>query len=495
MYREILRNDFHAFIHRSFLELNYGPTFLPNWHLELLAAKLEDVRLGRTRRLIINLPPRYLKTLAATVAFPAWLLGHDPSAKLLCLGYAQDVSDKFARECKMLMMSPFYRALFETRLAEDRIANSDFATTAGGERFATSTGGVITSRGADYIIIDDPTKADDALSDVKRKSISEIYDNTIRSRLNYREKGAIVLVMQRLHTDDLVAHVQKSEEWELLSLPAIATEDERYVLRTPYGRRIIKRKLGEALQPSLESVATLENMRRGMSDYNFSAQFQQNPTPREGNRVKRAWFKYYNPGEQPTKFDWVVQSWDTANKATELNDYSVCTTWGIYKRQFYLLDVFRRRLIYPELKRAVIAMAEKFNPSKILIEDKASGTQLIQELGHDTHLPIRAFLPDGGSDKEIRLDVHSNEIANGNVFLPQDAPWLGDYVAELTGFPGMTHDDQVDSTTQFFEWWTNVGRKRDDARGTPFIVFGSDYSRDDYPSSFDNRRPLGRWSY
>jgi hypothetical protein len=163
MYSEILRCDFSAFVHRSFLELNGQAAFLSNWHLEVLAAKLEDVRLGRCRRLIINIPPRHLKSHTATIAFPAWLLGHDPAKRILTVCYAQDLSDKLARDSRALMASPFYQSLFDTRLSPDRQAVGEFETTEGGYRFSSSVGGVVTGRGADIIIVDDPMKADDAI--------------------------------------------------------------------------------------------------------------------------------------------------------------------------------------------------------------------------------------------------------------------------------------------------------------------------------------------
>jgi hypothetical protein len=198
MYPEILRRDFSAFVHRSFLELNGRTPFLSNWHLEVLVAKLEDVRQGRCRRLVINIPPRHLKSHTATIAFPAWLLGHDPFKRILTVCYAQDFSDKLARDSRTLMISPFYRALFDTRLSPDRQAVGEFETTEGGYRFSSSVGGVVTGRGADIIIIDDPMKAGDAISDARRNSLNEWYDNTLRSRLNSQEEGAIILVMQRL---------------------------------------------------------------------------------------------------------------------------------------------------------------------------------------------------------------------------------------------------------------------------------------------------------
>src|SRR5271166_4701378 len=220
-------NDFDAFIHRFFLELNPQAEFKPNWHLEVPAAKLEEVRRGTCKRLIINTPPRLLKSHAASIAFPAWLLGHDPAIQILAISYAQDLSDKLARDCRALIMSPFYRSLFKTRLSAERNAVAEFETTEGGYRLSTSVGGVVTGRGADVIIVDDAMKADEALSDVRRQYVHGWYDNTLRSRLNRQDEGAIIIIMQRLHADDLVAHLQQTEAWDVLSLPAIAEKKER----------------------------------------------------------------------------------------------------------------------------------------------------------------------------------------------------------------------------------------------------------------------------
>jgi hypothetical protein len=314
MFAHLLRHDLCAFIHRSFLELEQSE-FLSNWHIEVLAAKLEDVRRGRCKRLIVNVPPRHLKSLAISIAFPALVLGHEPAKQILSVTYAQDLSDNLARRSRTLMTSAFYEALFDTRLSKGREAISDFETTNGGYRLSTSIGGVLTGRGADLIIIDDPLKADDALSEPRRRSVNEWYDNTLRSRLNSQEKGAIIIVMQRLHADDLVAHVQQTERWDVLSFPAIGERDETYHLLTPYGRKKIQRKAGEILQPSLLSPATLEIHRRAMTDYNFTAQYQQDPQPPSGIIVKREWLRFYGPSELPQKFDQIIQSWDTAISA------------------------------------------------------------------------------------------------------------------------------------------------------------------------------------
>jgi predicted phage terminase large subunit-like protein len=455
MYAHLLRHDLCAFIHRSFLEFE-GSEFHDNWHVEVLAAKLEDIRCGRCKRLILNVPPRHLKSFGASIVFPAFLLGHDPEKKILSVTYAQDLSDNLARKSRALMSGSLYQSLFDTRISKGREAVSDFETTAGGYRLSTSIGGVLTGRGADIIIIDDPIKADDAQSDARRRSVNEWYDNTLRSRLNNQETGAIILIMQRLHADDLVAHVQESETWDVLSLPAIAEQDETYEISTPYGRKTIRRKVGEVLQPSLLSATTLEAQRRAMTEYNFAAQYQQNPQPPAGIIVKRDWITHYEPHELPHKFDEVVQSWDTANKDTELADFSVCTTWGKTNRNIYLLGVFRRRLNFPDLKRAVRAQADEYNATVVLIEDKASGTSLIQELKADGFWKVRAG-PTLDGDKIMRLRGQTAKIEGAYALFPRKASWLDAYLHELTSFPNAKHDDQVDSTVYALAWSTPQG--------------------------------------
>ncbi|MGH6876480.1 MAG: phage terminase large subunit [Rhizomicrobium sp.] len=443
-YRLLLRNDFHLFLHRSFCELNPRAAFLDNWHIEVLAAKLDEVRRGLTKRLIVNLPPRHLKSHAASIALPAWWLGRDPSAQLLCVSYGQELSDKLSRDCRALMTSSFYERRFPTRLSPTRSAAEEFATTGHGFRLATSVGGVVTGRGGDVIIIDDPLKPEEAVSDAARARTNDWYDNTLYSRLNDRRCGAIVIIMQRLHEDDLVGHVRAQEEWEVVSFPAIAETDESYTIETPAGARAFGRKAGEALHEAREPLEEIARIRHALGAYNFAGQYQQQPAPLGGGMVKRGWFRFYDSGAGP--FERIVQSWDTANKATELADYSVCTSWGVKAKHFYLLDVFRQKLNFPELKRAVRAQAAQWGAEAVLIEDRASGTQLIQELIAEGLHQVKQITPDG--DKVMRLHAQTGAIENGFVHLPRAAPWLDDYLSELMTFPKSRHDDQVDSTSQ-----------------------------------------------
>jgi predicted phage terminase large subunit-like protein len=376
---------------------------------------------------------------------------HDPSAQLLCVSYAQDLSEKLARDCRGIMMSPWYRRIFPTRLAAHRQAVQEFITTRQGYRLATSTGGVLTGRGADIIAIDDPLKPEEALSKTLRQACNEWFVHTLYSRLNDKRTGAILLIMQRLHEDDLVGHVLGLEPWEVLSFPAIAETDEEHRIETIWGPRCFRRRQGEALHPDREPLAVLHRIRRTIGEYNFASQCQQSPTPLGGGLVKTEWFKRYRDSDKPECFDRIVQSWDTANKATELSDFSVCTTWGVKGKQLFLIGLFRRRLEYPALKRAVREQQNLFDASVVLIEDKASGTQLIQDLIADGCHGVTRYQPDG--EKTMRMHSRTAMIENGFVHIPETASWLADYLHELAVFPNGKHDDQADSTAQFLDWY------------------------------------------
>lgn len=284
-YAYVLRRDFVSFIERSFYELNPQTRFIPGLHIEMMAAKLEACRQGKIKRLIINLPPRGLKSHCTSIAFVAWWLGHNPAGHVICASYGQDLADKLARDCRTVMQSAWYQRLFATRLA-GRQAVHDFSTTEQGSRFATSVGGVLTGRGADLILLDDPLKPDDALSETCRVAVNEWYDNTLLSRLNDKANGRIIIIMQRLHQDDLVGHVLEQEPWEVLSFPAIADEDETHVIESPFGRRLFNRKKGEVLHPEREPLSVYEAMRQKVGEYNFLSQYQQNPAPPGGALVK-----------------------------------------------------------------------------------------------------------------------------------------------------------------------------------------------------------------
>ena len=460
-YQTLLRSDFVSFIERSFYELNPQTQLFMAPYIHLIAMHLEACRLGKIKRLIINLPPRYLKSHCASVAFPAWLMGKDPSARIICASYGQDLAENLANQSRKIMQSAFFQQIFATRLDPRKIASNDFMTTEGGGRMATSVGGVLTGRGADFLILDDPMKPDEALSDPRRQAVNDWYDNTLLSRLNDKVNGCIIIIMQRLHQDDLVGHALEHGDWTVLNLPAIAEVDETFEIVDIFGQKFWKREAGSPLHEERESLKMLKETKARIGDYNFSSQYQQNPMPKEGAMIKAHWLMTYDTLPPASECRAVFQSWDTANKTGELNDWSVCTTWGIWGDRYYLMDVLRKRLDYPSLITTVIAQAERFKPRNIVIEDKASGTQLIQDLNHKGIRMIYPYQPTAGMDKTLRMHAQTDVFEQGRIYLPKQAPWLDDYLTELLSFPSSKTYDQVDSTAQAIHYikehyWRNL---------------------------------------
>ncbi|GAA3740091.1 hypothetical protein GCM10022269_15830 [Sphingorhabdus rigui] len=322
----LLRRSLHSFVRKAFTTVSPGEQFLPNWHLESLCHHLELVRAGKIRRLKIEVPPRSLKSVCASVAFPAFVLGHDPTAKIITVSYSNDLAAKHAADCRAVMPAPWYKALFpETRLSADKNQESNYETTKRGYRYATSVGGTLTGRGGNLIIIDDPLKPEDAMSQTKREAVNAWYSRTLLSRLNNKANDAIILVQQRLHMDDLAGHVDALDDWVTLRLPAIAEEDTQ----VPIGPgKVYDRKAGDILHPARETLAILEGLKLALGSTIFSAQYQQCPVPPDGEVVKWAWFKRY-AAAPPQHAMTICQSWDTASKADEQHDFSVCTTWGV----------------------------------------------------------------------------------------------------------------------------------------------------------------------
>ena len=445
----VLHNNLTAFTQRCFQTVVPSQQFLPNWHIEAITHQLERVRRGETRRLIITLPPRNLKSICASVAFPAFVLGHDPALRIVCASYSQDLTAKHARDCRAVMESAWYRQLFpRTRIDPRKNTEAEFETTARGYRLGTSVGGTLTGRGGNLIIIDDPLKPVEAMSEVKRAAVAEWYDTTLSSRLDSKTEDAIVLIMQRLHVDDLVGHVlEKGPSWTHLNLPAIAEVPHEVELG---GGMTYKREAGEVLHPEREPIAVLEELKTSMGSQGSSAQYQQTPVLPGGDLIKQDWFRSYAQRPGPRQGDRIVQSWDTASKANKTNDFSVCTTWLIRGSDYYLLDVLRERLEFPDLRRRIISHAKSHKAKAILIEDASSGAALIQDLKHEGTIRPIAIHPD--QDKIVRLEAQSAVIEAGHVLLPRSAPWLDDFLLEVLAFPHGRFDDQVDSLSQFLTW-------------------------------------------
>lgn len=455
--KAVLRSDLCSFYEKAF-GLFSGDAYSHNWHIDLLADKLMQCYERKLKRLIICVPPRSGKSLLASVAFPAFIMGHDPKLKLVTVSYSQKLSSDFCRQQIQLMSQPWYRDLFPgSGLNPRKCGQEEFETLAGGARIATSAEGTLTGRGGDIIILDDIIKPQDALSDTLRTNTNEWVEHTLLSRLNDKVNGVIIVIMQRVHHDDFVSHLLEKEGWEILNLPAIATHDEKFNLSDG---RMFSRKKGDALHPAREPLETLRQLEKDMTPFMFSTQYQQMPIVPGGNIIRSEWFSRYAapPGCQGAS---IYQSWDTAFKNGDANDYSACITWMSFDDgTHYILDVFRAKLTYPELRAAVIKQRKKCElwgvyPPVVLMEDKASGISLIQDLKLEG-LRIKAITVK--DCKEMRANECALSIHDGHVLLPEYAPWLSDFLTELEAFPNGRHDDQVDALSLFLNWYRHRPR-------------------------------------
>ena len=440
----LLRTRLAAFTRKTFATVDPGAAYKHNWHIDLIAEYLEACTRREITRLVINVPPRYLKSISVSVAWPAWLLGKNPSERILAASYAEILALKHSMDCRLVMQSDWYRRIFPAlRLTGDQNEKRKFVTTARGHRFATSVGASTIGEGGRFLIVDDPLNAAQAISDTERERANTWFDQGFSTRLDDKENGVIVLVMQRLHADDLSGHLLAKGGWEHLCIPAVA--ETRTVI--DFGRIKLTREPGDVLHPARESAEAMERQKLAMGSYAFAGQYQQRPAPAEGGIFKPHWFKRY---DQPGDYEMIVQSWDTAYKPAQQNDPSACTTWGLRPDGYDLLHVLVKRLEYPDLKSRVLQHAGEWNPQAILIEDKASGQSLLQDLRRETALPVISVTPK--ADKLTRASAVSALIEAGKVSLPNHAVWLTDYEMELMQFPNAAHDDQTDSTSQFLEW-------------------------------------------
>jgi predicted phage terminase large subunit-like protein len=378
------------------------------------------------------------------------------------VSYSSDLAAKHSSDFRAIVNSDWYKRIFPAmRISPAKNTEFETMTTKRGFRFATSVGGTLTGRGGDVIILDDAMSPKQAASEGMRTSVIRWYQTTLLSRRNSKADGVIIHVAQRLHTDDLVGHVLQQAGWHHLNIPAIADQYERI----PLGSRKYHRKPGDVLDAVREPQHILDEIKADMGTSEFSSQYLQQPISREGNIIKREWLRDYDFLPPRLGTDRMVISWDTAMKRDGNSDYSVATVWQIQKDVYYLLEVKRGRYDFPELKRVAKELKAKYKTATILIEDKGSGTSLIQELRKE-QIPVIAITPDG--DKDSRLYSCQPEFESGAVLFPREAQWKSELIDELLGFPSARHDDQVDSLSQAIRW--NKLRFRPVLAGA--IVFG-----------------------
>ncbi len=443
------RTHFNLFVRRAFQQLLPATEFQPNWHIDAICHALERVAAGEIRRLIITLPPRHLKSTIASAAFPAFLLGRNPSTRIVTASYVDELSVKQSSESRQIMESPWYAQMFPgTVIRPDQNRQHDFHTTRNGFRLATSVGGSLTGFGGDILIIDDPMKAEDARSATKRQAAIEWFRHTAATRLDNPKTGAIVLIQQRLHEEDLAGVLLDGGGWEHLNLPAIAEEPSE--IEIGHGR-VWRREIGEVLHEARMSRSDLDSKRIEVGSLHFAAQYQQRPGPAGGEIVKWAWFpRYVENTLSPRLGDAVIQSWDFAFTVAESSDYSVCLTFLYRDGTLYLMDVVRRRMMGPELVNFIPQHVVRWKASTVLIEAAGISVPLCQTLLRMNRKLYQIAVPKG--DKESRLAGWAHLIEQGRVHLPEEAPWLRPLQLELEYFPNGKYKDQADALSQSLKW-------------------------------------------
>jgi len=421
------------------------PPFELARHHRLIIEELERVERGETDRLMIAMPPRHGKSLLTSQVFPAWYLGRHPDRSIIASSYGMELASDFGRRVRNFVAEPLHRQIFPgCAIAEDSSAAHRFGLLAGGNYFATGAGGAITGRGGDLVLVDDPIKSHEQVrSSTERRSLQQWYESVLYTRLQPR--GAIVLIATRWHHDDLPGWLLRehaSENWRVLSLPAIAEKDEGW------------RHEGEVLWPEKFPLETLDRIREAIGSSAWASLYQQRPVLEEGAIFKREWFRFFQDREPP-ECRRIVMSIDSAYKVGQQNDFSVLMVLGQTQTGYYVLHTTRERLEFPELKRKAIALGEIWSPHYCLVEDAASGQSLIQALRAETRLPILPVKPLG--DKQARASAVSPLVESGRVYLPENAPWLRDFIDELTSFPVSVHDDQVDAFSQGLNYLRGEG--------------------------------------
>jgi predicted phage terminase large subunit-like protein len=434
--REKSQQDFLTFVKQMW------PGFIDGRHHKVMAKKFQEIAAGKTKRLIINMPPRHTKSEFASYLLPAWFLGKFPNKKIIQCSNTAELAVGFGRKVRNLVDSEQYGKVFTgVSLRSDSKAAGRWSTNANGEYFAIGVGGTVTGKGADLLIIDDPhSEQEAALASSDPAVFDKVYEwYTSGPRQRLQPGGSIVIVMTRWSKRDLTGKILKAalerdgDEWEIVEFPAILPS-------------------GKPLWPEFWSLSELEALRTELPLPKWQAQYQQEPTSEEGAIIKRDWWKIWEQ-DRPPPCEFIIQSWDTAFTKNERSDYSACTTWGVFHMNenpddchVILLDAFKRRMEFPELKEKALSSYKEYEPDAFIVEAKASGAPLIYEL-RAMGIPVQEFTPTRGNDKISRINSVSDLFSSGKVWAPPTR-WAEEVIEEMAAFPNSEHDDLVDSSTQ-----------------------------------------------
>jgi len=453
---EVCRHDFYSFAMLCLAELNPGASILHNYHLEALAFRLTQVINGQCQNLMINMPPRYAKSIFTSIALPAYLLGHDPTRQVLVISHSLDLASKLSNDFRRIVNSAWYKRMFpNTQLSRD--TEYEVATTKGGCRRAASISGSLTGLGGGLLIFDDPLNAADAYSDIRRQRVNVLVRLAL-ARRDDKKNGAAIIAMQRLHRDDPCGSFRSEpgNDWAVLRLAAIAEEDEKI----PIGEnRFYHRHAGEALHAEREPINVLERIKAQLGSAIFAEQYQQSPAPRDGFIFKRAWFQVVGEPPPRTSTSMIILSVDTAIKTGPENDYSACSTVMLRDGHYYVIGAVRVRLEFSELVKFVKSLAQNEKPTRILVEDSGLGTPLVNELQR-VGLPALAVKPEG--NKIARMKAQTVKFEGGKVSFVRQA-FTPELEAEFLSVPNSRYDDLVDSICQALAYASNVSTYNWDA--------------------------------
>lgn len=459
-----------GFLQQGWPIIEPGRDFLSNWHIECIAEHLEAVLRGDILRLIINQPPRSMKSTLVSIMWPVWAWIAHPELRFMFASYAQSLSTFHSLQRRLIIQSDWYRQCWgnKVQLVSDQNQKTEYYNTRQGMMIATSVGGTSIGKGGDILIFDDPLNPTEAASTLQRESANNWIRQGFLTRLNDQKCGRIVGVMQRLHEQDTTGMLLEQGGWTHLCLPAEA--EVRTLIHFPISGRDIVREAGDILFPEREGPDELARKKVELGSYGYAGQYQQRPSPAEGGVLKRHWWRFWYPTDIPAPaqvavnmgdgnvwccpqeplpiaFDDTCNSWDMAFKDTDQADYVVGQAWARKGAGKYLLEQYRQRADLPESVRLVMKLANNFPANTVLIEDKANGPAVIQVL-KQTVPGIVTVNPQGG--KESRINAVAATIEAGDVYLPHPtiAGWVNDFIERSAAFPNATYDDEQDAMSQ-----------------------------------------------
>lgn len=446
-YGDDLKESFYEFF-KYYWPMIDDAELIDNWHIKYLCDELqyasENVFVNKPKvyDLAINVPPGTTKSNICSVLFPVWCWIRKPSLRFIVSSFSSSLASDFAIKSRDVVQSEDFQLMYPSlKLRVDRNQIMKYENNNKGVRYSVGFNGTITGKHADIIIIDDPLKAEDAFSATKRAHANRVISQTLSRRKRDNKVTLTVLIMQRLHEEDPTAEFLERKKLKHICLPGVLTD---YVKP----EEVKNCYVNGLLDPQRLDNESLDEAKEEMGTFGYAAQILQNPVDDETAIFNPQWWQKYHILPELTN---IIQVWDTAFEKGQNNDYSVCATWGMNQNGFYVINLYRNKITFPDLVTEAKRQFEQYKPSVVIIEKKASGHSLIQQMRRDTQIPIRAYDP-GDKDKVMRAHEVSPRIEAGKVFLPNNAKWIDDFLAEHHNFPNGAHDDIVDTTSMALKY-------------------------------------------